>query len=105
GNVPLNKWTHLAAVYNESTGNILAYIDGNLIDSVFRQFDINNTDYSTFIGRNQAALWQFFSGKIDEVRIWNVARTQSEIQTDLLGPVCGNITGLVAYYPFNQGIA
>jgi hypothetical protein len=42
---------------------------------------------------------------MDEVRIWNVARTQSEIQSNMNTELTGTESGLVAYYPFNQGIA
>jgi hypothetical protein len=48
---------------------------------------------------------RFFNGVMDEVRIWNVARTQSEIQSNMNSELAGTETGLVAYYPFNQGIA
>jgi Leucine-rich repeat (LRR) protein len=47
----------------------------------------------------------YYSGLMDEVRIWNIARTQGEIQTDMHFSGCGDVVGLLAYYPFNQGIA
>jgi len=42
---------------------------------------------------------------MDEVRIWNTARTQSEIQSSLNTELSGTETGLMAYYNFNQGTA
>jgi len=47
-----------------------------------------------YIGEN-------FQGKIDEVRMWNVARTQDEIQANMNKTLVGNETGLVAYYPMD----
>jgi hypothetical protein len=46
-----------------------------------------------------------FSGALDDIRIWNIALNQSEIQSSLNNELNGTETGLVAYYPFNQGIA
>ena len=47
-----------------------------------------------YIGEN-------FQGKIDEVRMWSVARTQDEIQANMNKTLVGNETGLVAYYPMD----
>jgi hypothetical protein len=48
---------------------------------------------------------QFYTGSIDDVRVWNVVRTQTEIQDNMNTELLGSETGLVAYYPLNQGIA
>ena len=42
---------------------------------------------------------------LDEVRIWNVARTQSQIQAAMNTELVGTETNLKVYYNFNQGIA
>ena len=42
-----------------------------------------------------------FQGKIDEVRMWNVARTESEIKADMDKQLTGSETNLVAYYPMD----
>src|SRR5690606_18556295 len=47
---------------------------------------------------------EFFNGEIDEVRIWNSQRSESEIQNNLHTPVGENSSGLVAYYPFDADI-
>ena len=47
---------------------------------------------------------EFFDGSIDEVRIWNVARTQCELQTYMGAEITTTASGLVANYHFNQGI-
>jgi hypothetical protein len=45
----------------------------------------------------------YFEGKIDEVRIWDIVRTQTEIQENMGTSLTGNEDGLVAYYEFNEG--
>ena len=45
-----------------------------------------------------------FNGQMDEVRIWNVTRTQVEIQANMNSEI-SSATGLVASYNFNQGVA
>jgi len=44
-----------------------------------------------------------FSGKMDELRLWRQARTQSEIRENIYLPLSGNETGLVSYWQFNTG--
>ncbi|MGV2388023.1 MAG UNVERIFIED_CONTAM: hypothetical protein LVR29_05990 [Microcystis novacekii LVE1205-3] len=43
-----------------------------------------------------------FDGIIDDVRIWNTARTQSEIQANFNRELTGNESGLVGYWNFNS---
>jgi len=42
-----------------------------------------------------------FLGKMDEVRIWNIARTQEAIQSTLTSKLIGDEPGLIAYYPMD----
>jgi hypothetical protein len=39
-----------------------------------------------------------FAGEVDEIRIWNVARTSAQIQDDMNGTTPADATGLVAYF-------
>jgi len=47
----------------------------------------------------------FFNGKIDEIRIWNRALTQAEIQASMFTTLAGNEAGLVGYWNFDAGTA
>ena len=55
------------------------------------------------VGSPNDNLW-YYNGEIDELRIWNTARTQTEIQANMNNELSIE-TGLVASYQFNQGIA
>jgi hypothetical protein len=45
----------------------------------------------------------YYEGVIDEVRIWNVARTASEINSNMNTCLVGNETGLEVYYRMSEG--
>jgi hypothetical protein len=101
-NIPLNQWTHVAGVYDGAF--LKLYLNGVLVTTVSQVGTMNNT--GTWIAIGATNNWgEYFSGAIDEVRVWNVARTAAEIQTGLKASVSTSATGLVAYYPFDQGIA
>ena len=74
----LHKWTHIAGTYDAKSGEGKLYIDG-VIDS---DVDIGGGD----IVPNDNPLWlgrggtPFLDGRLDEVRISNIARSQSEIK-------------------------
>jgi len=98
----IDRWYHLAATYD---GVVMKfYIDGNEVGSrtiatsvANSPFDLQLGDSSFFSGRNLDA-------SIDEIRIWNVARSQQEIMTAMNSELTLPQTGLMAYYTFNQGI-
>jgi hypothetical protein len=98
-----NTWYHVAGTYDGAKMRI--YVNGILKDSVVANFgSIGNANTNLTIG-DYAGAGRYFSGAIDEVRIWNVARTKAEILSTMNTEICGGMPGLKAYYRFNQGIA
>lgn len=98
----LNTWHHVAATYDGSKMRL--FIDGNPVDSLNLSISIGNAANDLFIG-DWYSSGRNFNGKIDEVRIWNVARTKAEIQAAMNTELCTLPPGLVAYYTFDQGFA
>ena len=99
----LNAWHHLAATYDGAS--IKLYINGALAASMAQTGAITTNGNPLALG-NQTGFSEYFGGYADEMRVWNVARTQAEIQNNMnreLDPATQ--TGLVSYYTFNQGIA
>ncbi|MFB2892409.1 LamG domain-containing protein [Aerosakkonemataceae cyanobacterium BLCC-F50] len=45
----------------------------------------------------------FWDGQIAEFAIWNYARSVDEIQANLYENLTGNESGLIGYWPFNEG--
>ncbi len=99
----LNAWHHLAASYDGAT--IRLYINGALAASMAQTGAITTNGNPLALG-NQTGFSEYFGGYADEMRVWNVARSQAEIQNNMnreLDPATE--PGLVSYYSFNQGIA
>ncbi len=94
-----NTWYHIAGVYDN--GNMTIYINGNPVGSASATQMVTSTS-PLYIGASSGFGGRFFAGKIDEVRIWNVARTQTQIQENANLAMTGTESGLVAYYSFNE---
>ena len=76
----LDTWTHVAATYDGAT--LRLYVDGTLASSAAATGAISTSTGAFRIGGN--TLWgEYFQGLIDEVRIYNRALSQTEIQTDM----------------------
>lgn len=99
--VPINTWTHLFCVYNGT--DIIGYANGNKISSSIHTGNIPDGTANNQIGVAYAN--NPFNGSIDEVRIWNKALTQTEIQAEMnsSNPVKGD--GLVSSWSFEQNNA
>lgn len=96
------KWMHLAATI-DAGGNAKLYKNGIQIGEpakVNLPKNLNRT--KNYIGRSNWEGNGYFNGKISDIRIWNKARTQAEIQSDMNKRIGGKEAGLVAYYPLNS---
>ena len=100
--ISLNTWSHIAATYDGA--KVKLYVNGVLVYSQAETVVPTPTNQPLSIGRNPSTL-QYFNGAIDEVRIWNTARTCAQISQQYNCELVGNESGLVAYYKFNQGAA
>lgn len=79
-NLALNtqQWYNVAAVYGG--GFLKLYLNGNLVINVAASGNIATDTSLLTIGKNPTANDKFFNGKIDEVRVFNVALTESQLQ-------------------------
>lgn len=99
-------WMHIALVHEN--GMLSAYKNGVLVDSVpsgTTQQPNTGAQPVLHVGGiiNSSVRNWTFEGDIDEVRIWNVARTQAQIQQDMSAPLTGSESGLAAYYRMSDG--
>ena len=91
-------WHHVAMSWDGT--NIKAYLDGEEVG--------NSNGSGTMSGGGPIYIgnWQQqegFSGKIDDVQYWNIALSESEIQSHMNTELVGNEEGLIGYWNFNQG--
>ena len=96
-----NKWYHIAATKTGSTRKL--YINGTEVALTGTGATIAaNTDLLA-IGADSVstAAPRYFDGTIDEVRIWNTARTSTEVQANMFTEISPSASGLIAYYNFN----
>ncbi|BDX38975.1 hypothetical protein CYCD_23300 [Tenuifilaceae bacterium CYCD] len=100
GLLTTGKWYHIAAANDNGTRHLyLNGVEQSLISG--GEGVVANTS-PLRIGSDYSA--RYFSGSIDEVRIWSAARSQSDIIANMATTLAGTETNLVAYYNFNQGV-
>ena len=98
----LNTWYHVAGVYDGATMKL--YLNGGLITTTDISGSFSpSTGGLMNIGENPTWNNRYFQGVLDEVRIWETARTQQEIIDNMSIELIGNESGLAAYYNFNEG--
>jgi hypothetical protein len=81
---PVNTWTHVALTYNGTT--LQLYVNGIQVSSKAMSGAIQTNSSPLRIGGN-SPYGEYFNGRIDEVRIYNRALSQAEIQTDMSTPL------------------
>lgn len=99
----VNTWSHVAATYDGSYMRI--YINGVCTDSIAKTISFSDASYNNLIIGDNSQVGRNFAGTIDEVRIWDVARTKTQLQADMNNEICGGLNGLRVYFLFNQGVA
>jgi concanavalin A-like lectin/glucanase superfamily protein/VCBS repeat protein/type IX secretion system substrate protein len=97
-----NVWYHIAATYDGL--DIRLYINGTL-EASQQSGTITATSNNVLIGAQHQSHVpnSFFDGEIDEVCVWNVARTEAEIRQMMRLTLRGSEAGLVSYWQFNEG--
>ena len=97
--IELDEWHHFALVI--SLNETCLYLDG------VKQLDVVLGAGSACRGTNWLALgrsmwhWNPYEGLIDEMRIWSIARTETEIVTNMFaGIIDGTEAGLICYWAF-----
>jgi hypothetical protein len=100
------QWHHVAVTFDPNAKpNYRTYVDGKL-DSAFNISTAINTGTSINMRIGvRVDMAKFFSGSIDQVRVWNKARTQAQLDSTRKKELCSGKPGLVAQYRFNHGKA
>lgn len=106
----INAWTHVALTMSLSSVQGNLYVNGEAtsctqvnVGTIPVVFSDSNTpvEIGSIIGASGRT--DYWSGKIDEVRIWNTVRTNAEIKDNMTKKLVGNEPGLKAYWNMNEG--
>ena len=103
--VTQNVWHHAAVTFSGT--QFCLYLDGALdgtclATSQTPRFDSIQAPAIGTASDSTGALAGFFAGRVDEVRIWNVARTQQQIQGSMNSELTSG-TGLIGRWGVNDG--
>ncbi len=100
-------WVHFAVVYNKDTTNFAAIANGETVfegqATLHGHLSVRTEATPIHIGFSQDFGDLGFDGKIDELRIWNRARTNAEIKSSMHSVLNGDEAGLVGYWHFDEG--
>ena len=101
-----NEWNHIAFVYDGST--IYLYINGmpagqqscggdTPYNRSVKYFGRTN-NFDTVVNGDSV----YFNGQLDEVQLWNTARTKDEIRSDMYSRPTFATSGLAGYWSFDE---
>ena len=103
--LPLNTWTHLAYVYRGASRTTEIFMNGTLAQTLNFTADLNLTSANLQLGTYDSSSTFSANARMDEVRIWNHARSGAQILSKMNSELLGTESGLGVYYNFNQGNA
>lgn len=95
------QWHHVAGVVDD--GSMRLYIDGQEVASGTYSGTLVNKTTPFTIGESSGFPGRVFDGAIDELRVWNTARTTSQLADNNTVDLSGTEEGIVAYFPMNDG--
>ena len=100
----LNAWNHVAVTIVDG-GDLKFYINGVKVTNQNSSTGsiVKNAGQALYIGTQGSCLCNYMSMQLDEFRIWNVVKTEAEIQSSMYAPLSGSHPNLVAYYDFEEG--
>jgi len=94
------KWHHVAGTWDGATSSL--YVDGAFVASkAITSMKTNVVDL--MLGAATDGTCRPYTGLMDEVSVWSVARTAQQIAADAHGPVPKDAPNLEAYFDFNRG--
>ncbi len=100
-------WHHIAGVFDNANDLLHIYVDGQLSNSLSTTGQPYQDDGNLAIGyainQGGSTAGQYFNGQLDDVRVWNTARTADQIAANFQTTLTGNQSGaLVANYTFED---
>ena len=97
-----NSWNHWAFIKDAKKEVMCIYRNGEIFHSVPRKKRSLASIETFFIGSkdNSTLYW---TGALAELRVWNIALEQSQLQANMHQRLTGKESGLLVYLPLNEG--
>ena len=112
-----NTWHHVAYVFDGTAKTMTVFRDGTQVGQTTGQTTAALTSTASFFVGGQGVTTTSAACSLDEIRFWNTARTQTEIQANLYGelnpnanaptlsPASGSGFNAARVFTSNQGVA
>jgi hypothetical protein len=107
-----NQWTHVAAAFSASAGSLQIYTNGVLAAwdngsnaAPIHGRSLRQTAMPLVFGATPSFANDYASGFMDEVRIWNVARSAQAIYANMFCRLTGTEANLAGCWNFDDGTA
>ena len=106
--MPVGQWTHLALVFSGTSSIASLYVNGVHRQDFTGGYFYSNDGTALMIGAvpssvDEVTATDFMTGRMDELRVWNVARTAQQIKAGMLATTTDSDPTLAAYYNMNDG--
>lgn len=100
----IGEWYHVACTY-DGAGQWYIYIDGTEVVDYYNAAlgNLSTNTYKLTVGRYASSGVYYFDGCIDNLRIWNVVRTPSQIGQYWNKDIETDASGLMGLFRFNEG--
>lgn len=101
--IALNQWTHVAARWTAASNALAVFYNGVLQTGAAGGTSSSGSNGMSLGGRTNGA--QYFSGAVDELRIWSEARSDCNILLNMNNSITGTLPNLAVNYHFDHGTA
>ena len=100
---PLGAWTHVALVFDSATDFVRVYANGHQVGWWLAAGLISDTDeLDDFRIGGRELTSELFNGRIDDVRVWSVARSADEIRAGVQANVESDDRTLLGWWRFDD---
>ena len=107
GIIEINKWQHIAMVYDGT--QIKLFKNGVLVasSSVYLNSSVLNGSNNLHFGVLAYSVPSYYDyvGYMDNIRLWNTAKNQVQIFSEMNNSLQGNEAGLIGYWNFENNSA
>jgi hypothetical protein len=104
--VSQGTWQHWAVVFDRPQNRVVFYRNGvqdSIVNVTYPSGAVDQTD-DLLIGKDPG-LTRVLQANLDDIRVWNTARTAQQIADNFKSELLGTETNLQAYWNFNAGNA